>query len=128
MLGLAHMRSPVLQPKKARASGLFGNIYAKKRKQKCYARTTLPAFKHLVQMFALRTWPLSLMVTFCTFGRNVRLDTRCEWLMLRPATGAFPHTSQTLDISINSEFFLQYNCFFRISHRTITHNIEAVQE
>ena len=42
-----------------------------------YARVTLPALRHLVHTLALRTRPLaSLMVIFCTLGRNQRLVTR----------------------------------------------------
>lgn len=66
-----------------------------------YARTTLPDLMQVVQTLALRTWPLaSLMVIFCTFGLNMRLLTRCEWLMVRPATGALPQISHFFDILI----------------------------
>ena len=58
-----------------------------------------------VHTLARRTRPfLSLMVIFCTFGRNTRFVTRWEWLMLRPATGCFPQISHTFDISINSMY------------------------
>ena len=58
---------------------------------------------HLVQTLALRTLPFSsLIVTFWMLGLNQRLVTRWEWLTLRPATGCFPHTSQTFDISHHS--------------------------
>lgn len=41
------MRSPVLQPKKARASGLFGNIYAKKAQTKMLCANDLTSLQAL---------------------------------------------------------------------------------
>lgn len=74
-----------------------------------YARVTLPAFMQRVQTFFFTARPPSRTVTFWMFGRNIRLVTRWEWLMLRPATGALPQISQTLDIishSVTSDDYL----------------------
>ena len=60
---------------------------------------------HFVHTFALRTRPfLSLMVILWMLGRNQRFVTRCEWLMLRPATGCLPQTSQIFDIVPHSMY------------------------
>lgn len=78
----------------ARSDGIPNFLFGFNRKGACYARSTLPAFMHFVQMLARRTWPFSRIFTFWMFGRNIRLETRWEWLTLRPATGFLPHTSQ----------------------------------
>ena len=61
----------------------------------------MPDLRHVDQTFIFCLWPLMTTVTCWMFGRNLRLVTRCEWLIERPATACLPQMAQTLDIVVN---------------------------
>ena len=66
-----------------------------------YARSTLPERRQRVHTFIFLGVPLTMTLTRCTLGAQIRLVFLLEWLTRLPLIAPLPHTSQNLPISLH---------------------------